>query len=98
MLLGAGVVLWFIREPKIPEPDRDTKEPGLLESFKQILTDHDRSALFMLSAIFFWFLGYGALEVFFTSFAVNRFGIDSGQATGLLAYFSLPIVLFIDFS
>jgi len=94
MLIGAGVVLWFIREPKVPEPDSDTKEPGLLDSLKQVMTDKDRSALFMLGAIFFWFLGYGALEVFFTSFAVNRFGIDSGQATGLLAWFSLPIVLF----
>lgn len=94
MLIGAGVVLLFIREPKIPAPDSDAKEPGLLDSLKQVVTDKDRSALFMLGAIFFWFLGYGALEVFFTSFAVNRFGIDSGQATGLLAYFSLPIVLF----
>ncbi|PIZ68351.1 MAG: MFS transporter, partial [Candidatus Marinimicrobia bacterium CG_4_10_14_0_2_um_filter_48_9] len=65
-----------------------------MDSLKQVMTDKDRSALFMLGAIFFWFLGYGALEVFFTSFAVNRFGIDSGQATGLLAWFSLPIVLF----
>ena len=92
MLIGAAVVLYFIKEPEVPEPAE--VEPGLLDSFKTVLMDKDRSALFLLSAIFFWFLGYGALEVFFTSFAVNRFGIDSGQATGLLAYFSLPIVLF----
>ncbi|NQV16861.1 MFS transporter [bacterium] len=92
MLIGAAVVLYFIKEPKVPEPKEE--EPGILDSLKTVITDKDRSALFLLSAIFFWFLGYGALEVFFTSFAVNRFGIDSGQATGLLAYFSLPIVLF----
>lgn len=92
MLIGAGVVLYFINEPDVPEPQEE--EPGILDSLKTVVTDKDRSALFLLSAIFFWFLGYGALEVFFTSFAVNRFGIDSGQATGLLAYFSLPIVLF----
>lgn len=92
MLIGAAVVLYFIKEPAVPEPKED--EPGLLDSFKTVLVDKDRSALFLLLAIFFWFLGYGALEVFFTSFAVNRFGVDSGQATGLLAFFSLPIVLF----
>ncbi len=92
MLIGAAVVLYFIKEPAIPEPKEE--EPGILDSFKTVVMDKDRSALFLLSAIFFWFLGYGALEVFFTSFAVNRFGIDSGQATGLLAFFSLPIVLF----
>ncbi len=92
MLLGAAVVLYFIKEPDVPELQEE--EPGILDSLKTVVTDKDRSALFLLSAIFFWFLGYGALEVFFTSFAVNRFGIDSGQATGLLAYFSLPIVIF----
>lgn len=92
MLIGAAVVLYFIKEPEVPEPKEE--EPGLLDSFKTVLVDKDRSALFLLLAIFFWFLGYGALEVFFTSFAVNRFGVDSGVATGLLAFFSLPIVLF----
>ena len=92
MLIGAGVVLYFIKEPKVAEPKDE--EPGLLDSFKTVLVDKDRSALALLGAIFFWFLGYGALEVFFTSFAVNRFGVDSGVATGLLAFFSLPIVLF----
>jgi len=92
MLIGAAVVLYFVKEPEVPEPKE--VEPGLLDSFKTVLVDKDRSALFLLLAIFFWFLGYGALEVFFTSFAVNRFGVDSGQATGLLAFFSLPIVLF----
>lgn len=92
MLIGAAVVLYFIKEPEVPEPTEE--EPGILDSLKTVLTDKDRSALFLLFAIFFWFLGYGALEVFFTSFAVNRFGIDSGQATGLLAFFSLPIVIF----
>ncbi len=92
MLIGAAVVLYFVKEPEVPEPQ--DAQPGLLDSFKTVLVDKDRSALFLLLAIFFWFLGYGALEVFFTSFAVNRFGVDSGVATGLLAFFSLPIVLF----
>jgi len=92
MLIGAAVVLYFIKEPEVPEPSEE--EPGILDSLKTVITDKDRSALLLLFAIFFWFLGYGALEVFFTSFAVNRFGIDSGEATGLLAFFSLPIVLF----
>lgn len=92
MLIGAAVVLYFIKEPMVPQSPK--VEPGILDSIKTVITDKDRSAFYLLSAIFFWFLGYGALEVFFTSFAVNRFHIDSGQATGLLAFFSLPIVLF----
>lgn len=94
MLFGCAMVLLFIKEPKPKDREPGEKELHLLASFKTVVSDHDRSALLLLGAIFFWFLGYGALEVFFTSFAVNRFGIDSGAATGLLAFFSLPIVLF----
>jgi len=65
----------------------------LIGSFKTIIKDNDKSALYLLGAIFFWFLGYNALEVFFTSFAVNVLSVDSGEATFLLAYFSLAIII-----
>jgi len=94
MLIGCGIVLLFIREPS-PETVKPAEgEPGLIGSLKTISKDKDFSALYFLFAIFFWFLGYNALEVFFTSFAVNELHVDSGQATFLLAYFSLAIILF----
>ncbi len=98
MLFGSGMVLFFIKEPPEENKEPQEEEPRLLNSVKTVFKDKDRSALFLLGAIFFWFLGYGALEVFFTSFAVNVLQIDSGKATTLLAYFSLPIVLFSPFS
>ncbi|MFH1853154.1 MAG: MFS transporter [Candidatus Neomarinimicrobiota bacterium] len=94
MLFGCAMVVLFIREPEQGKSFAAEEEPKLLKSLKTVFRGHDRSARFLLGAIFFWFLGYGALEVFFTSFAVNRLGVDSGQATVLLAFFSLPIVLF----
>ncbi|NQV37797.1 MAG: MFS transporter [Candidatus Marinimicrobia bacterium] len=94
MLAGCGVLLVFIKEPKPDEANTPEEKPALLNSLKHIIRDHDKSAIFLLGAIFFWFLGYGALEVFFTSFAVNRLGVDSGEATFLLAYFSLAIIVF----
>ncbi len=39
---------------------------GLIESFKDILSEKDKSTLFMLLAIFFWFVGYQGLEALFT--------------------------------
>jgi maltose/moltooligosaccharide transporter len=93
MLIGCGIVLLFIKEPK-PESVKPVEgKPGLIGSFKTIIKDNDKSALYLLGAIFFWFLGYNALEVFFTSFAVNVLGVDSGEATFLLAYFSLAIII-----
>jgi len=94
MLAGCAVVLLFIREPAPEEAEPGEEEPSIIRSLKSVIYDSDRSARFLLGAIFFWFLGYGALEVFFTSFAVNRLHIDSGEATMLLAFFSLAIVGF----
>lgn len=94
MLLGCGIVLLFIREPNPKTVEPAEGEPGLIGSLKTISKDKDFSTLYFLFAIFFWFLGYNALEVFFTSFAVNELNVDSGQATFLLAYFSLAIIIF----
>ncbi len=93
MLIGCGIVLLFIKEPKPESVEPVDGKPGLIGSFKTIIKDNDKSALYLLGAIFFWFLGYNALEVFFTSFAVNVLGVDSGEATFLLAYFSLAIII-----
>ena len=94
MLIACAVVLLFIKEPEPKSIEPTEGEPGLIGSLKTIVRDRDLSALYFLGAIFFWFLGYNALEVFFTSFAVNELNVDSGQATFLLAYFSLAIILF----
>ncbi|MBU2646140.1 MFS transporter, partial [bacterium] len=94
MVAACAVVLLFIKEPEPKSVEPVEGEPGLIGSMKTVVRDRDRSALYFLGAIFFWFLGYNALEVFFTSFAVNELNVDSGEATFLLAYFSLAIILF----
>lgn len=92
MLAASATVLIFIREPAVPEAAED--EVGLTAALRGVARDPDRSAIALLSAIFCWFLAYSALEVFWTSFATNELGTSAGQATQLLAFFSLAIVIF----
>jgi MFS family permease len=94
MLIGCLVVLLFVREPLPEQIEPGAEEPKLIDSLRTIIFDRDRSALRLLAAIFFWFLSFNALEVFFTSFAVNVLEVDSGQATFLLSFFALSIILF----
>lgn len=94
MLGGILIVLLFIREPReAVEPAHEEKD-SFLDQLRNLEILRDSSVPMILGSIFFWFLGYNALEVFFTSFAVNSLNLDSGQATFLLAYFSLAIILF----
>ena len=69
------------------------EKPGLIESFKDILAEEDKSTLFMLIAIFSWFVGYQALEALFTVYAVDVLELERGFAGGLLLFVAVPFIL-----
>jgi MFS family permease len=91
MLVALLLVVALVREPTRPEMAE--QPPGLIVSLTDVVRDRDRSALLLLGAIFCWFLCYGALETFFTSYAVDELGVDSGQASLLLAHFALAVLV-----
>jgi len=58
------------------------------------MNDEDKSLLRILLAIFFWFLGFSAIEAFFTLYAKNHLGIPVEDGSRLLGHLSLFFVLF----
>jgi maltose/moltooligosaccharide transporter len=92
VILSAALVLLFIREPKNYEESE--KQPGMLASLQEVIKDSDKSALRILLAIFFWFIGYTAIEAFFTLYSVNQLGLDPADGARLLGQLSLFFVLF----
>jgi MFS family permease len=54
----------------------------------------DKSALRLFLAIFAWFVGYNAIEAFFTLYAVNHLGMAESDGARLLGHMSLFFVLF----
>ena len=59
-----------------------------------MLADPDKSALRILLAIFFWFLGYNAIEAFFTLYAQKHLGLPEADGARLLGQLSLIFVIF----
>ena len=93
VVLSALLVFIFIREPK--EYDESPQEtPGMLASLKEIMRDEDKSALRLLLAIFCWFVGYNAIEAFFTLYSVRHLGLNEADGAALLGHLSLFFVLF----
>ena len=93
VVLSALLVLIFIREPKdYDESQQET--PGMLASLKEIMRDEDKSAIRLLLAIFCWFVGYNAIEAFFTLYSVRHLGLNEADGAGLLGHLSLFFVLF----
>jgi len=64
------------------------------KSLVEVFGDKDKSALRILLAIFFWFLGYTAIEAFFNLYAINHLGITEANGTRLLGELSFVFVIF----
>ena len=61
---------------------------------REPLADKDKSSLRLFLSIFFWFVGYNAVEAFFTLYAKNHLGMDESDGARLLGHLSLIFVLF----
>ena len=90
ILAGLSVVL-FIREPAHYE--QTETQPSFVESLREVMNDEDKSALRILFAIFFWFLGFSAIEAFFTLYAKNHLSLPVEDGSRLLGHLSLFFVL-----
>ncbi|MDO8752594.1 MAG: MFS transporter [Anaerolineales bacterium] len=92
VLLSAFIVYLFIEEPK--EYGQGEEQPGILASLREIFTNEDKSGLRILFAIFFWFIGFSAVDTFFTLYAKNHLGLHEGDGATLLSVLPLFFVLF----
>lgn len=72
----------------------DGKKQQSFTAFLELARDQKRSLIAILIAIFSWFMGYNAIETFFTLYATNTYGITGGQASMMLAGFSLAFLVF----
>jgi MFS-type transporter involved in bile tolerance (Atg22 family) len=92
VLASSLLVFFFIKEPKAFEMGEE--KPSMLRSLEEVIRDNEKSALRMLLAIFCWFVGYNAIEAFFTLYAKNHLGMTESDGARLLGHLSLIFVIF----
>jgi len=93
VIISSLLVVIFIKEPKVYAESEEEK-PSLMASLKDITQDNDRSAQRLLLAIFFWFVGYNAIEAFFTLYAQKHLELPASDGARLLGHLSLLFVIF----
>ena len=95
MLVSTGVLLLYVHEPDLDEdvPDQE-KAPGLVENIRFVAAGSNKNGIYLLAAIFFWFVGWNAMEAFFTIYARSVLGIEVGTATQMLTAFAAALLLF----
>ncbi|MEJ2261852.1 MAG: MFS transporter [Anaerolineales bacterium] len=95
LLAAIGVVLLFVREPKVPqEIEQEAAGMGFVDNLSQVLRASDRSGLLILLAILCWFMGYNALETWISSFGKFSLGINEGRMAILTSGLALMFVVF----
>lgn len=95
MLIAIAIVVLAVREPDLhdqPAPAEESK--GVLANLREVSSGEDKSGLMLLGAIFCWFVGWNAMEAFFTLYARNVLGVDEGTGTQMLTAFAAMLILF----
>jgi maltose/moltooligosaccharide transporter len=95
MLMAILIVLLWVREPPQPASEVAPRtEPGFMDNLRQVTQGPDRQGLLLLGAILFWFVGWNAMEAFFTIYARSVLEIDVGTGTQMLTAFAATFILF----
>ena len=95
MLVAVVVVLLAVREPDLHgRPTAKEESKGVLDNFREVASNPNRSGLSLLGAIFCWFVGWNAMEAFFTLYARGVLGVDEGSGTQMLTAFAAALILF----
>jgi MFS family permease len=92
VIVAAALVLLLMKEHKV-YPDAE-KPPGLIPSLRELVKDQDKSAIFLLVAIFFWVLTTQQADTFLTLYATRHLGISEGDAGRLAGHLGVFFLLF----
>ena len=93
MLIAVTVLFLAIKERREDPTEAAADETGIIREALRLFRATDRSALFILLAIFCWFLGYNAIEAFFTLYGRIYLGIKESAAALSLGFLSVSFLL-----
>ncbi len=87
--------LIFVKEPRTLPGGEDTEKSNVLTNIRTVFSNPDKSGVYVLLGILFWFMAFNALETGLSSFAVFTLGMKAGSAS---IYAGLVTISFIIFS
>jgi maltose/moltooligosaccharide transporter len=93
MTVALVVVLVYVKEPRNVESE-NTASVGVLANLTTVFRKSDKSGLFVLVSILFWFMAFNALETALSSFAVFTLGISPGTASIYSGSVTVSFILF----
>jgi len=98
MVVAVLMLLFFVQEPRqltdAPEERESEEHLRALHNLRSVPAESRRSLLLLMLSIFLWFVGYNAIETFFTSYGVNVLRIKENQASLLSSVSYITFIAF----
>jgi predicted MFS family arabinose efflux permease len=99
-MIVAFVILYFgVKEPDTREWDfsealNKQKEAGIWKKIRELVKEEEKSPIWMLIAIWAWFMTHQAIESLLSLYATKIIGVSDGKAQQLLIYVSVSFIIF----
>ena len=96
MLAGITLVVLLVKEPEKPESEAQdqAEKQSFLANLGEVVKSSERSGLWILLAIFCWFMGYNALDTWISSYGTATLNINAGRMSILSSTLALSFVIF----
>jgi Na+/melibiose symporter-like transporter len=99
MLVAFVIVFFGVHEPDtrkwtIEQTKTKNNEEGIVAKFKELIREPEKSPLWMVAAIFAWFIAYQAVNSLMSLYATKLLGLSRGSAQQLMFIVSVVFLLF----
>jgi len=95
VLIAASLVaVWRVKEPRQIAVEEEDRGGGVLANLQLLFSNPDKSGIFVLVSILFWFMAFNALEAGLSSFAVFTLGISPGTASIYAGSITVSFIIF----
>ncbi len=93
MVIALVVCLLLVKEPEHVEAS-DAPKTSTWQNLRSVVDSKDKSGLYILFSILFWFIGFNALETGLSSFAFFQLNIDASTSSILASAVNISFMIF----
>lgn len=93
MFMALAVLFFTIKEPNVGVPAEEDKI-NIIGTIKEIVKAEDKTVMYILLAIFFWFVGYQGVEATFSNYSVYFLNIGEKMGSLILSTFAGAFLVF----
>lgn len=93
MMIVTFILYFTIKEPKKAVISKEDNKGIVSALWNEVIKGENKTILFILLAVLFWFLGYQGVEASFSLYVKNFLGQDESKAAFTLGFFSITFLL-----